>query len=126
MFMQGKRSATTRAGGISEQQLPGMPRETGNYHGRRGKYSPSTSAPVRLINRTFNGHNVGFSSLSTADDCCAYRDYYCTGPGRTFRRAVAPGGEREPASGIGSRIARPPGRADAVPAASDGHSNPID
>jgi hypothetical protein len=32
-----------------------------------------------LINRMFYGPNVGFYSLGADDDCCAYRDDYCTG-----------------------------------------------
>ena len=76
-----------------------MPRETGNHRRAQAEvFASNICAPVRRFTARFNGLNVGFFSLSAADGCCAYRDDYCSGPGRTFRRARGPGDERDPSA----------------------------
>ena len=60
-----------------------MPRETGNHQGA-GEVFASNRRACLAIHRTVYGSNVGFYSLSAADDCCAYRNDYYAGQGGTF------------------------------------------
>ena len=63
-----------------------MPRETGNHQGRSAEVFASNSRLYSAVHRTIYGSNVGFFSLSAADLRRAYRDFHCSGPGRTCRR----------------------------------------
>jgi hypothetical protein len=62
-----------------------MPRKTGNQGAHKPQYSQVILCAYSAVHRTFNGSNVGYFSLSAADDCCAHRDDYCSGQGRTYR-----------------------------------------